>query len=308
MSAFGHNQFQYFSLPREITSLPVYCLDAGTVSAPPGVAYPVSAGRHPYRYRAVAQEGRRLEEFQLILIIRGRGEFQAEDVAKRKIPEGTVLVLHPDWWHRYTPDPVTGWHEFWVGFGGRAVPRLLRMLDLPPGLVTIPEGRQSTEIVQIYERILRCAIRPGIMEHLELAALVQELLVLLARIRRGERQVGWGDERFERVRDAMIRTIRGSIDISTMEVAAGCSRATIQRLFRERTGLSPYRYYLSIKIDAASWALVNTKRSLKEIAREYGFSDQYHFSRVFREIRGVSPGTWRERRRGSVSKTTGVSI
>ena len=27
-------------------------------------------------------------------------------------------MLFPGVWHRYQPDPKTGWHEFWIGFDG----------------------------------------------------------------------------------------------------------------------------------------------------------------------------------------------
>ncbi len=297
MDDHGQNQFQYFSPPPEITALPLYCLDAGAVYSPPGGEYPVSAVRHPVPYHNVARRGRRLPEYQLVLIREGGGTFQGEGIPLNEVTAGTVLILPPRWWHRYIPDPLTGWHEFWVGFDGPVVGQLLHLLDLTAGPLTIPPGPERTEMDQLSERILRVAIRPGVVEHLQLAALIQELLVVVGRGQRGEGGSGSADPRFERARDEMIRGIRGQIRMPRVEERAGCSRATLQRLFRERTGLSPYRYFLSIKVDAVSWVLVNTDRSLKEVAREYGFADEYHLSRVFRDVRGVPPGAWRERRR-----------
>lgn len=305
MGDHGQNQFQYFSPPREITALPLYCLDAGAVYSPPGGEYPVNAVHHPMPYHNVARRGRRLPEYQLVLIREGGGTFQGEGIPVHAVAAGTVLILPPGWWHRYVPDTLTGWHEFWVGFDGPLAEQLLRTLRLSAGPLVIPSGPERTEVDQLAERILRVAIRPGILEHLQLAALIQELLVVVRRGTLGDGGGSSSDPRFERARDEMIRGIRRQVRMPRVEESAGCSRATLQRLFRERTGLSPYRYFLSIKVDAVSWVLVNTDRTLKEVAREYGFTDEYHLSRVFRDIRGVPPGAWRERRRRKEPQAAG---
>jgi len=42
-------------------------------------------------------------------------------------------------------------------------------------------------------------------------------------------------------------------------------------------------------------ALVFSKKSLAEVASEFGFADQSHFAKEFRRIMGDTPRTYRER-------------
>lgn len=71
------------------------------------------------------------------------------------------------------------------------------------------------------------------------------------------------------------------------------SATTLLRAFTQETGLTPYRYLESLRIDEA-------KRLLKqgivpaEVALQTGFSDQSHFTHYFRRFLGLSPGQYRD--------------
>lgn len=65
------------------------------------------------------------------------------------------------------------------------------------------------------------------------------------------------------------------------------------RLFRRRVGMTPMKYYQSVKMEAATSLLLNTTMSVKEVSWKLGFASQYHFSRRFKSFSGVSPTEYR---------------
>ncbi|MFW5688660.1 MAG: AraC family transcriptional regulator [Spirochaetota bacterium] len=65
------------------------------------------------------------------------------------------------------------------------------------------------------------------------------------------------------------------------------------RLFRRKMGVTPMRYYQSVKMEAATSLLLNTTMSVKEVSWKLGFASQYHFSRRFKAFSGVSPTEYR---------------
>ncbi len=76
--------------------------------------------------------------------------------------------------------------------------------------------------------------------------------------------------------------------------ASGLSHSRFSHLFKEFTGYSPKDYLRRLRIDAARVLLADIDLSIKEVATRTGFDDQYHFSRVFRQIDGLSPTLFRE--------------
>ena len=79
------------------------------------------------------------------------------------------------------------------------------------------------------------------------------------------------------------------------------------RVFRVSFGHSPHRYLVQRRMERAQELMLTTKFPLGQIAADCGFSDQAHFTKLFRRFAGQSPGEWRRTRFcGSVQGSHGV--
>lgn len=78
--------------------------------------------------------------------------------------------------------------------------------------------------------------------------------------------------------------------VTLVELAkqAGVSRSHLSRAFRAAEKLPPHRYQNQLRVQLAKEMLVDGA-SPGDVAVETGFSDQSHFSRVFREFTGATP-------------------
>lgn len=74
----------------------------------------------------------------------------------------------------------------------------------------------------------------------------------------------------------------------------GVDPRTMYNLFRRYSEYSPKEYLRNCVMERAKYLLINTTKSVSEIADETGFSNSFHFSRVFREETGVSPSQYRQ--------------
>jgi AraC-like DNA-binding protein len=52
-------------------------------------------------------------------------------------------------------------------------------------------------------------------------------------------------------------------------------------------------YVRKLRVEKARKELLTTDKPLSTIAFDAGFSDQAHFSRVFKELTGLTPGAFR---------------
>jgi AraC family transcriptional regulator len=89
-------------------------------------------------------------------------------------------------------------------------------------------------------------------------------------------------------------------ELSIAEIAKACSlpESRFVRAFRQTTGAPPYRWLRGFRVEKAKELLFNSALSLAQVAYECGFADQSHFTRVFSDAIGTTPGAWRRSRRG----------
>lgn len=88
---------------------------------------------------------------------------------------------------------------------------------------------------------------------------------------------------------------RETITLSVLSEQFGLSKSYIARLFRTEMKMPSSAFLNRTRIAAACKLLVRTDSPIGEIARETGFENAYYFSRVFREIKGISPSDFRNR-------------
>jgi transcriptional regulator GlxA family with amidase domain len=83
--------------------------------------------------------------------------------------------------------------------------------------------------------------------------------------------------------------------LSTDELAemAGLSVSHFERRFRRAFGSSPRQYLVRIRVEHAARMLLETDKTVSEVAHECGFYDHAHFSRSFRKMMQLSPSQYR---------------
>ena len=82
------------------------------------------------------------------------------------------------------------------------------------------------------------------------------------------------------------------ISLDTLGELAGLSKYHLLRAFTKETGITPYRYLETLRIDRAK-TLLKQGVSPAEAALAVGFSDQSHLSNAFKRFIGLTPGQYR---------------
>jgi AraC-like DNA-binding protein len=78
--------------------------------------------------------------------------------------------------------------------------------------------------------------------------------------------------------------------------AVNVSVKTAENKFKATYGITIHQYALDFKIkEAANYFDNYPEVSIKEVAYNLGFYDEYHFSRQFKRITGLSPKSYRQK-------------
>jgi AraC family transcriptional regulator len=114
------------------------------------------------------------------------------------------------------------------------------------------------------------------------------------RWRQPEKSLSLDLTRLQRVLDYIEASLGADIRLEELAAQACLSPFHFSRLFREATGLSPHRYVVDRRVQAARQELARSNLPLVEIALQFGFGSQANFTRVFRKATSLTPGQYRE--------------
>jgi len=89
-------------------------------------------------------------------------------------------------------------------------------------------------------------------------------------------------------------TIDSPVTLAELARDAGVHRARLSRAFRTHFGCSVGEYHRRVRVAWAADQIARNTMTLAEIAVRAGFTDQSHFSRVFRRWTGLTPRQYRD--------------
>lgn len=283
---------RYLPVNSEAVRWETWCNDAGYSQVPPNVDYPPVPEAHPREYAATVTTGRVLNEFQVLYITAGRGVFEADGIGRREVAAGDMFMLFPGVRHAYHPVRETGWYEYWVGFSGEHPHRLWRHGLFRPEEPLFHVGL-NREIMADYEQIVRLCRQQTPGFQVRLGALVLQLLAHIHAINSSSK-IRAGDSEFvDAARAIMRQHVDDGLEVEKIASTIGVSYTRLLGIFRQYTGLTPYQYFLQLRIHRAKELLSEPNVSIKEVSALMKFENQYYFSRLFKNKTGMSPSTWK---------------
>lgn len=263
----------------------------GMQSIAPNASYP--AMQHPETYDFKPQNGRVLDEFQIVYITEGGGYFESSSVARRRVEAGTVILLFPNEQHSYAPDTQVGWSEFWIGFKGEIAERILSSGFISPKEAIVELGL-SNSLVGLYRDAIRLAERERIASQQLLSGVVVHML---GHILYKSRSLGDGANRTEDIvneaRQLMRERIHHSLHVQDIAEEMGVGYSWFRQSFKRVTGIAPTQYMLRLLTSRAKELLMSENYTITEVADMLGFESVGQFSTLFRKNEGLTPRQFR---------------
>jgi AraC family transcriptional regulator len=105
--------------------------------------------------------------------------------------------------------------------------------------------------------------------------------------------VSIADHRIRRAIEVMRAEVGHSLDITRLCRVASLSRPHFFHRFKAVTGLTPSLFLNTLRMEQAAVMLVDSTRTLIDVAQDLGFDAHSNFTRFFRQHQGVTPSEYR---------------
>jgi len=238
------------------------------------------------------------DHLELLWIVGGRGRFAVDGRTYDAGPR-SLVVYNQGVWHEETAlEPIT---FLFLGVSGYTVPGLPRGAFLDPRQPCVmPLGEKFEPLVarfrELEERFRAQPDDPFGIGAALTTVLLGEIASLLhapptPRISSPSAVVS-GIKRY------LEEHYYEEFSLDRLSGLFYLNKYYIVRLFGKEIGVSPYRFVMLYRMDAAKYYLRTTDDSLEAIAERVGYQSATHFQNVFKRVTGHTPGRYRAQARG----------
>ncbi|QGY46502.1 helix-turn-helix domain-containing protein [Maribellus comscasis] len=285
--------YKYLTIGEEDKRWGIYLTGAGNIMIDKQTEYPlIDDPSHHYFHWSI---GRRISDYQILYITKGKGIFESEITGTRKINAGDIFILFPGIWHRFKPDEDSGWDEYWVEFNGDLIQHYRLKEFLSPENPVITVGIHE-DIARNYLQVIHLLKeeKPG-FQYIASGYIVQILGQIFASKKYHPFEGKAIENQIRQAKLTILENLHQSISQQEIARSAGMGYSLFRKKFKEYTGVSPAQYQIQLKINKAKDLLIVSDKPLKNISHNLGFDTFDYFCRQFKQKTGFTPSEFREK-------------
>lgn len=225
-----------------------------------------------------------LGKYALVYLVSGEGIYRDVNGFESEIKPGNVILVTPTLGHQYGPVKDQNWEEFYFVFDGVMFDDLYRhkiLSELNPIGSLMPVHLWSNRIKALMEKYF-------VSEPEMTFSLLTEIQLLMANAITKEpiqEANDWSTQTEMFIKNHLFETI----DFESLAKDMSLGYENFRKLFKQEFGMPPTQYQLSLIMEKACKLLAEENLSIKDTAREVNFCDEFHFSKQFKKMVGVSP-------------------
>jgi AraC family transcriptional regulator of arabinose operon len=229
-------------------------------------------------------------DFQLVIVLLGEARVSVNG-EPFFIPPGSVALLHPGRTEYFRFSRRHRTHHTWCAVRPDVVPApLRRRLARMPAV--LPQSRSFDLLMRAAFGITSWRAAEGLRMLGVLGLALLEEYIRMATEGGGDKDLGMSHERARRWLEEHFA------EPDALAAAARAAAVTPQhliRLFHRHYDTTPGRYLWRMRVERGAGLLTASGLTVSEIADRCGFKNPFHFSRLLRQMQGVSPRKLRQR-------------
>ena len=239
-------------------------------------------------------------DYHVHFVLSGGGTLEMDGKVYRP-HRGQIFVTVPGVDLFYYSDPEDPWHYAWVSFNGSKAALYLEKAGLTADHPVRDCYLEPEEFLTIIEEILNHH-EITVANELTRTSLLYQILALLVNsqnqnLERQNKPIPYDYSPDVYVDNALTYIHNHYKDAKVSDIASyiGITRSYLTHIFKQRMEISPQEYLLSYRLEQSSRLLRTTGMSVQEIAEAIGYENPLTFSKMFKNVYGMSPKYYRQK-------------
>ena len=242
---------------------------------------------------------RTLQCFAFNYTLSGRGQYRGSDRRTFEVRQGDIALFFPKIAHGCGTAPGEYWDELWFEFEGPVFDLMLKTGLLDPKRPV----RHTTDCDLWFRRFFQVIPPVHLKKKTRPEVIVARFASVLTDILSDADDPNEPPPPESDWIGVSCRLLSNYDENSHDYVASvarkvGLSYESFRKKFRHALGFSPGQFHLDARIDRAAALLHQGQHSVKQIAEQLNFCDEFYFSRCFKRRFGQAPREFRRRIRG----------
>ena len=227
-----------------------------------------------------------LPYFALVFTAEGEGVYRDESAGEIPFGEGSTILVTPNLGHHYGVPKGEFWDQSYIIFDGAIFDCWEKSLQLGQH-TAVAHGHD----VQAYREDLTDLI--NLCESEPLSA-IAKLQVLLARHLNACSQIMSHPVETDWLAKACYLLTSSNLSVKEIASRVAMSYESFRKRFAQQEGMSALTYRKKSKAHEAAIGLLSSSMTISQIAEGFGYYDESHFSRQFKQLYGRSPKEYRK--------------
>ena len=238
-----------------------------------------------------------LDSFLFFSVVSGSGQL-VYDGKTYRLNAGDCVFLNCRFAYSHTTDPDNLWKLRWTHFYGPEMPAVYQKYVERGGrpVFSFDTDIRRAQVDDLWRKLMSTASASDYLRDMKINAMLSELILYIM-------EQSWHPEDQKRApKRSVVADVKKFLDDHFTEriTLDGLSRDFyidkyyLTKTFKARYGQTISTYLLSSRITKAKQLLRFSAKTVEEIGCEVGIDNPAYFSRVFKDIEGVSPKTYRD--------------
>lgn len=236
-----------------------------------------------------------LSSYLFFCVNSGSGELDYQG-KKHKLTAGDCVFIDCQQPYSHSTDTDL-WALLWIHFSGVTMSDIYRKYQERGGRpVFHPENVAA--FTELHKSLFTLASSDDYIRDMRINSGLNELLVLL--MNESWHPADRSDailkkQNLEPIRDYLVTHYTEKVSLDALADQFFISKFYLTRVFKEQYGVSINTYVLNLRITKAKQMLRFTDKKLEDIGYQCGLGAPHYFSRIFKQVEGITPSEFREK-------------